>query len=569
MDQLPLQKADIEIGSLYASIPFENKNGGVWKQGFNISNDPSEWGNQKLDVIILPHSHQDPGWVNTINTYFEKSTRKGLDATVDFLGKNPSSRFIYAEVAFLDMWWQTLSASVRTLFTKLVREGQWEIGTGGWVMTDEALTHYGAAVSQLIEGQHWLLDNLGVLSNVSWVIDAFGHSTTEAFILAKAGIKNILIHRVHYEIKKVLAEKQQLEFMWKQPWDSSGDLSVFTHLTPFFSYDIPHSCGPDPSICCQFDFMRIILHCPWGVSPARITPENVAERANLLVDQYRKKSKLYNNNGVLLVPLGDDFRFLTAEEWNLQVSNYDKLINHINNEKSFNMNVRFGTLSEYFQLVNSRKPMKDFPTFQGDFFTYADVDDAFWNGYYTSRPSHKAMSRMVEAELRNADILFSFARHWAPATTSVTSNLLFTDLYDKLKIARRNLALFQHHDAITGTAKAAVMVDFRQKLAVALSHAQNISAISAAFLLGYESPEVYSVLEAQATDSPGVLVPANPRWEATASLPELYTVTLESLEDTKTVYLYNSLPRARDHVLRLHVNMSNIIRILKKQVHLD
>lgn len=30
-------------------------------------------------------------------------------------------------------------------------------------MNDEALTHYGATVSQLIEGQHWLLDNLGGL----------------------------------------------------------------------------------------------------------------------------------------------------------------------------------------------------------------------------------------------------------------------------------------------------------------------------------------------------------------------------------------------------------------------
>lgn len=108
-------------------------------------------------------------------------------------------------------------------------------------MNDEALTHYGATVSQLIEGQHWMLDNLGVyiifyiikvdnidwvfmcfssgvLPNVSWAIDVFGHSTTEAYILAKTGIKNILIHRVHYEVKKVLAEKKQLEFIWKQPW---------------------------------------------------------------------------------------------------------------------------------------------------------------------------------------------------------------------------------------------------------------------------------------------------------------------------------------------------------------
>lgn len=104
------------------------------------------------------------------------------------------------------------------------------------------------------------------------------------------------------------------------------------------------------------------------------------------------------------------------------------------------------------------------------------------------------------------------------------------------------------------------------RLAVALSHAQNISAISAGFLLGYEFPEVYPALEAQADGSSAVLVPANPSWKAAASMPELYTVTLSSLEDTKTVYIYNSLPHARDHVLRLQVNMSNLVKILKKQV---
>ncbi|KAM3172097.1 hypothetical protein ACTXT7_015254 [Hymenolepis weldensis] len=567
INQLYSQKTDIEMNSLYDNIPFENKDGGVWKQGFNISYNSSDWDNQKLEVIILPHSHQDTGWRQTIDEYFASQSRQGLDSTVDFLGKNPSSRFIYAEISFLDMWWQTLTPSVRTLFTKLVREGQWEIATGGWVMNDEALTHYGATVSQLIEGQHWMLDNLGVLPNVSWAIDVFGHSTTEAYILAKAGIKDILIHRVHYEVKKVLAEKKQLEFIWKQPWDTTGESAVFTHMLPFFSYDVPHTCGPDPSICCQFDFMRISLTCPWHIPPQLIKPDNVAERAKVLVDQYRKKAKLYNNNGVLLVTLGDDFRFLSAEEWNLQVSNYEQLIKHINNEKSHSMHIRFGTLSEYFQLVGSRKPKNEFPTLQGDFYTYADKDDEFWNGYYTSRPSYKAMSRVVEAEVRNADILFSMARHWAPAT--LKSDSLFAALYDKLTEARRHLALFQHHDGIVATSKAYVMRDFRRRLALALSHAQNISSFSTAFLLGNDIPEIYSNLENLVKGSTGIVplfVSANPHWNATASMSELHTITLESLEDVKTLYLYNSLPRARDHVLKLRVNMSNILTAVKKQV---
>ena len=50
------------------------------------------------------------------------------------------------------MWWKIASLDRKVKMKALVDNGQLEMVTAGWVMTDEANTHYFAMIDQMIEG---------------------------------------------------------------------------------------------------------------------------------------------------------------------------------------------------------------------------------------------------------------------------------------------------------------------------------------------------------------------------------------------------------------------------------
>eukprot|EP00049_Salpingoeca_infusionum_P002863 m.60599 g.60599 ORF g.60599 m.60599 type:complete len:1171 (+) comp11829_c0_seq2:109-3621(+) len=536
----------LEVEAMYDNNPFKNPHGGPWTQGWKVTYDNKQWSpSKKLNVFIIPHSHNDPGWIKTLDEYYRGQTSVILTKMIDKLSVEPSLKFVWAEISYLSMWWDASSTEMREKAKRLVQNGQLEIVTGGWVMPDEANSHYYAIVDQLVEGHQWVEQNLGVKPTSGWSIDPFGHSPTMAYILKKTGFKAMVIQRIHYEMKRMLAEKKHLEFMWRQDWDRQGDANMYTHMMPFFSYDAPHSCGPEPAICCQFDFARLPgfkYSCPWRIAPKPITSANVAERAHTLLDQYKKKAQLYATNNIF-IPLGDDFRYDNQREIDAQVSNYKQLIEYMNSEPSLNVNVRFATLSDYFDSVYQEtmgKPETALPTLSGDFFSYADKDDNYWTGYFTSRPFYKHLDRVLEAKLRGAEILFSLAQSGAVSHPMTHSD---ADLFARLTNARRALGLFQHHDGITGTAKDHVVVDYGNRMIKGINDADTVMA------------DVLGGLLSDASLGNGAIVPTATRPSHDA-LPneEIISVTTTP---TRVVF-YNSKAQRRKEIVSVVTNVADV-----------
>uniref|UniRef100_A0A8D2MKB7 Alpha-mannosidase n=1 Tax=Zonotrichia albicollis TaxID=44394 RepID=A0A8D2MKB7_ZONAL len=555
------QSPDLQMLAVYSLLPFDNQDGGVWKQGFDITYEPNEWDTEPLQVFVVPHSHNDPGWIKTFDKYYYDQTQHILNSMVLKMQEDPRRRFIWSEISFFSKWWDNISAQKRAAVRRLVGNGQLEMVTGGWVMADEANSHYFAMIDQLIEGHQWLEKNIGVTPRSGWAVDPFGYSSTMPYLLKRSNLTAMLIQRVHYAIKKHFAATQNLEFMWRQTWDTSTD--ILCHMMPFYSYDVPHTCGPDPKICCQFDFKRLPggrINCPWKVPPRAITDANVAERAQLLLDQYRKKSKLYRSK-VLLVPLGDDFRYDKPQEWDAQFLNYQRIFDFLNSRPDLHVQAQFGTLSDYFDalykkvgIVPGMRP-PGFPVLTGDFFSYADREDHYWTGYFTSRPFYKSLDRVLEAHLRGAEILYSLAL--AHARRAGADGRYPLSDYALLTNARRNLGLFQHHDAIAGTAKEAVAVDYgvRCVLLQSLTNLKRV-IINAAHYLVLGDKDTYR--HDPAAPFLGMVSSTSP------CLPALWHTVPMPPEATRFLVVFNPLEQERLSVVPVLVDSPHV-RVLSEE----
>ncbi|XP_068153638.1 lysosomal alpha-mannosidase-like [Drosophila tropicalis] len=407
-----------------------------------------------VNIHLVPHSHDDVGWLKTVDQYFyghknnvqHAGVQYILDTVISELIKDSSRRFIQVESAFFYKWWFEQPQTTKQIVTKLVNEGRLEFTGGSWSMNDEAAVNYQSVIDQYSLGLKFLENTFGACARprVGWQIDPFGHSREQASLYAQMGYDGEFFSRMDHNDKDTRMENLSLEMVWEASESLNDEAKLFTGLlytyyweTPGFCFDV--HCSDDPII------------------DGDSYDNNVKSRVDDFIAYAKKVAAFFRTNHIM-IPMGGDFQYEDAE---VNFKNMDKLIKYINERQSegSNYNIFYSTPACYLKSVH--EGLMTYPNKTQDFFPYASDTNSFWTGYFTSRPTQKRFERDGNHMLQVAKQLSTFA------------NLSSDKQNEDLEYLRRIMGVMQHHDAITGTEKQHVSDDYDRLLHDAIVGAQN------------------------------------------------------------------------------------------------
>ncbi|XP_059158649.1 lysosomal alpha-mannosidase-like [Physella acuta] len=395
-----------------------------------------------INVHIVPHSHDDVGWLVTVDQYYYQSVQFILDSVLAELTLDPTKRFIVVEVAYFYRWVNELSLEQHQQVFDLVNEGRLEFISGGWSMNDEAATHYLAIIDQHKLGFEFLRDSFGSCARVKagWQIDPFGHSRELASLFAQFGFDALIFSRLDQQDNELRQVEKRLEFVWKgSPKNIGPSSNLFTSILPY---------GYSPQDPMHFDVQQIYqpMNTELFADDPALNDYNVDSIVDAAINAINIQATVFATNH-LLVPAGGDFNYVSAH---FNFKEMDKLIKYVNARQANGSNINFlySTPSCYVKAVNDDNAT--WTTKEDDFFPYADSDHSYWTGYFTSRPTVKRYIRVVNG--------------FYQSVKKLATNLLQIGIGRDLLPLADALGAAQHHDAITGTEKQVVAFDYALRL---------------------------------------------------------------------------------------------------------
>ncbi|KAB2633099.1 lysosomal alpha-mannosidase-like [Pyrus ussuriensis x Pyrus communis] len=477
----------------------------------------------KLNVHLVPHTHDDVGWKKTVDQYYTGSNnslqvacvRMVLDSLVPALLADKNRKFIYVEQIFFQRWWRDQTEATQNTVKQLVSSGQLELINGGMCMHDEAASHYIDMIDQTTLGHRFIKQEFNVTPRIGWQIDPFGHSAVQAYLLgAEVGFDSLFFARIDYQDRAKRKNEKSLEVVWRGSKSLGSSAQIFAGA-------FPENYGPPTN---DFYFEVDDLS-PIVQDDTDLSDYNVLERVNDFVSAAISQANITRTNHIMWT-MGSDFKYQYAHSWFLQM---DKFIHYVNQDGR--VNALYSTPSIYTDAKHATN--EPWPIKTGDFFPYAEKENIYWTGYFTSRPALKGYVRMMSGYYLAARQL-EFFKGMSKSGSKTDS------LADALAIA-------QHHDAVSGTERQHVADDYAKRLSIGYNEAEKVIAESLACMTESKSRAGCENLLTKFQQCPLLNISYCPPSEADLS-------TGKSL----VIVVYNSLGWKRKDVVKIPVINANV-----------
>lgn len=430
---------------------------------YNTTSGPVEG---KINVHLVPHSHDDVGWQVTVDQYFYEEVYYIYDTVVQGLEENPDRKFIPVETGFFARWWDEATDEKKEQTRRATESGQFEFINGAWAMHDEAAPTWDEMVLNTERGHQFLLKNLNATPRGTWQVDPFGHTNTQAWLLgAAAGMPSLFFGRMDWQDREMRYNTSGLEWIWK------GSKSLPDYET--FTGELYGTGQGGYSTWINFDSSS-----PQVVDDPELHDYNVDQYVDKFVQDAQDQAA-HTLTEHQLWACGTDFNYQNADHW---YTNLDKLIHYVNINGT--VNAFYSTPTFY---TDQKRNLATYEVRQDDIMPLGDDPHNYWSGYFTSRPALKRQVRKATALLQAGRVLEVLANTTLDEVTAASkvvprpSPRVGDSWTDGLEGA---VSLATHHDGMSGTERQDVTDDYAMRISEQAVLTEAGIAVSLAKLLG-------------------------------------------------------------------------------------
>ncbi len=298
-----------------------------------------------LTAFAVGHAHLDTAWLWPVKETIRKCARS-FATQLELMKRFPD----YIFGASQPQHYQFVKDHYPKMYEEIrerIKEGRWECQGGMWVEADCNLISGESMVRQFLYGQHFYLDEFGLIVNNLWLPDVFGYSAALPQILRKSGCD--------YFITQKISWNQINEFPYNSfNWQGIDGTSVLSHFPPENDYN----CSLRPQ--------------------------------SLIAGQARFKEKAVVEEYLSLYGIGNGGGGPTEEQ-------IERGLRQKNLEGS--PKVKLSPATHFLEKLQQRKDK--LPTWQGELYL------EMHRGTYTSQAKVKKLNRQLENNLRSIEMLWS------------------------------------------------------------------------------------------------------------------------------------------------------------------